>query len=143
ALRYEVARELAESLERGQRVECRVDAVQGTFPSMTRFGMAALLPHRTITVDAGGGAVLVDGLPTATTEQRQAALRARLPKSVALRAEKVLAMKSVEQKELARDAEVDLPPWTPPARRLHRHVFRWCEQASATSADWCASPPTR
>ena len=106
ALRYEVARELAESLERGQRVECRVDAVQGTFPSMTRFGMAALLPHRTMTVDAGGGAVLVDGLSTATTEQRQAALRARRPKSVALRAEKVLSMKSAEQKELARDAEV-------------------------------------
>lgn len=107
AFRYEVARELADELERGQRVECRVDAVQGTFPSMTRFGMAALLPHRAMAVDAeGDGAVLVDGMPTATTEQRQAALRARRPKSVALRAEKVLAMKSVEQKELARDAEV-------------------------------------
>lgn len=107
ALRYEVARELAGELERGQRVECRVDAVQGTFPSMTRFGMAALLPHRAMSVDAdGNGAVLVDGLPTVTTEQRQAVLRARRPKSVALRAEKVLAMKSAEQKELARDAEV-------------------------------------
>ena len=107
AFRYEVARELADELERGQRVECRVDAVQGTFPSMTRFGMAALLPHRAMAVDAeGDGAVLVDGMPTATTEQRQAALRARRPKSVALRAEKVLSMKSVEQKELARDAEV-------------------------------------
>lgn len=107
ALRYEVARELAGELERGQRVECRVDAVQGTFPSMTRFGMAALLPHRTMGMGSdGSGAVLADGLPTATTEQRQAVLRARRPASVALRAEKVLAMKSAEQKELARDVEV-------------------------------------
>ncbi|MFR5092477.1 MAG: PglZ domain-containing protein [Adlercreutzia equolifaciens] len=106
ALRYEVARELAGELERGQRVECRVDAVQEP-SSMTRFGMAALPPHRAMGVDAdGNGAVLVDGLPTVTTEQRQAVLRARRPKSVALRAEKVLAMKSAEQKELARDAEV-------------------------------------
>lgn len=107
ALRYEVARELAAELERGQRVECAVEAVQATFPSMTRFGMAALLPHRTLAMAADrDGAVLADGMPTATTEQRQAVLQARRASSAAYRAERVLAMKSAEQKELARDAEV-------------------------------------
>lgn len=107
ALRYEVARELADTLERGQRVSCAVDAVQGTFPSITSFGMAALLPHRSLSADAARGlAVLADGAPTATTEQRRAVLQARRPASGAFRAADVLAMKSAEQRELARDAEV-------------------------------------
>ncbi|MEC4183411.1 BREX-1 system phosphatase PglZ type A [Adlercreutzia sp. R21] len=107
ALRYEVAHELADALERSQRVSCAVDAVQGAFPSITSFGMAALLPHRSLSVDAARGlAVLADGAPTATTEQRQAVLQARRPASRAFRAADVLAMKSAEQRELVRDAEV-------------------------------------
>jgi uncharacterized protein (TIGR02687 family) len=52
--------------------------------------MASLLPHRTLTYHANG-AVLVDGIPTASLEQRGAVLGA--VHGVAIRADALLAMK--------------------------------------------------
>lgn len=134
ALRYEVARELAGELERRLRVTCECSAVQGTFPSTTAFGMAALLPHRSMAVDEETLAVSLDGMPAATTAQREAVLRARRPGSVAFTARDVLAMKSAEQRELARDAQVvylyhnaiDATGEEPPTEH---DVFGACERA--------------
>jgi hypothetical protein len=44
ALRYEMARELVESLERTQNYTVQCDPVLGTVPTITDIGMAALLP---------------------------------------------------------------------------------------------------
>lgn len=135
ALRYEVARELACALEQGQRVACEVGAMQAPFPSVTSLGMAALLPHRALSVSAEGGlAVLADGMPTATTAQRAAVLKARRGASVAFAAKDVLAMKSAEQKELARDAEVvylfhNTIDATGEDSATERDVFGACERA--------------
>ncbi|MCI9261631.1 BREX-1 system phosphatase PglZ type A [uncultured Adlercreutzia sp.] len=106
ALRYEVARQLGDELERRLRVACECSAVQGVFPSVTPFGMAALLPHRSLAVNEETLAVSVDGMPTLSTAQREAVLKARRPASMALTAKDLLAMKSAEQREVAREAEV-------------------------------------
>lgn len=51
ALRYEVAAELAERLERDTKGSAELGSVHGVFPSITEFGMAALLPHNTMSFD--------------------------------------------------------------------------------------------
>ncbi len=134
ALRYEVAKELEQELERSLRVECNCSAVQGQFPSVTPFGMAALLPNKTLSVDEESLAVLVDGAPTKTTAQRQAILQKRKPNSIALKATDVFAMKSAEQKEVARDAEVvyvyhDVIDATGESKSTAHDVFAACERA--------------
>ena len=67
ALRYEVAASLAEQLRRETQSEVTLDSCEAFFPTVTKFGMAALLPHRTMAVSEqpdGSLAVLVDGKPT-------------------------------------------------------------------------------
>lgn len=106
ALRFEVGREIAEQLEREKGGVVKLASMQAMFPSATEFGMAALLPHRGMSLDCETGAVCVDGLPTATTEQREAVLRTVHPHARALRAEKYLDMPAAERKELLKSAEV-------------------------------------
>ena len=51
ALRYEVAASLAEQLRRETQAEVKLQDVQGIFPTITKFGMAALLPHNELKVE--------------------------------------------------------------------------------------------
>lgn len=106
ALRFEVGREIADELEREKGGMVKLDSMQATYPSITEFGMAALLPHRGMSLDGETGAVCVDGLPSATTEQREAVLRTASPHARTLRAEKYLDMPAAERKELLKSAEV-------------------------------------
>lgn len=91
ALRYEVAAELAEVLERETKGVCDLDAVQGVFPSITKCGMAALLPHGTFRYEDGTVGhkpsldVLLDGKRVRTVEERGKAIARRYPGSVAVR----------------------------------------------------------
>lgn len=106
ALRFEVGREIADELEREKGGMIKLDSMQAAYPSITEFGMAALLPHRCMSLDGETGAVCVDGLPTATTEQRESVLRTVSPHARALRAERYLDMPVAERKELLKSAEV-------------------------------------
>lgn len=134
ALRYEVAQELSERLERETRGVAKMGAMQGTFPSITPFGMAALLPHHRLQLREEDGTLLVDGLPAATVDQREAVLRARNPKSRALRYNDLQHMKSAARKELAADAEViyvyhDAIDKAGEGAGGEREVFDACEDA--------------
>lgn len=64
ARRYEVAFSLAEQLKRETQAEVKLQAVQGIFPTITKFGMAALLPHEELEVELYGDElkVMADGL---------------------------------------------------------------------------------
>ena len=77
------------------------------FPSITKFGMAALLPHKELTVaPAGSGlAVLADGQST-EAPNRDAVLKAANPKSVALKATDIIAMKRSERSAKVRGMDV-------------------------------------
>ena len=69
ALRYEVAEELTGDLNGKYRFEAELSSQLGVLPSYTSLGMAALLPHKTLTYKANGE-ILADGKPMASMEQR-------------------------------------------------------------------------
>jgi uncharacterized protein (TIGR02687 family) len=75
AFRFEAAEELARELNSRNRVKARLDAMLGVLPSYTALGMASLLPHQKIAYKANATLdITVDGMPTATLEQRSAIL---------------------------------------------------------------------
>lgn len=99
ALRYEVAMELCETVTRTTRGSAKVEAVQAVFPSITKFGMASLLPGSELSVN-DGMEVLVDGMQTRSTVEREKVLKAINDNSVAIQYSDVLNMKRAERREL-------------------------------------------
>lgn len=75
AFRYEAAHTLFEKLQADEKCTASINAMQGVLPSYTPLGMASLLPHKKIEYNASYD-VLVDGKVCASTEQREAILRA-------------------------------------------------------------------
>lgn len=105
ALRYEVAAELCDTLIRTTTGTAKLEAMQAIFPSITKFGMAALLPGRKISVDEDMG-VYVEDMPTGSTQEREKVLCAGNPNSVAIQYNDVLSMKRAERRELVSGKEV-------------------------------------
>lgn len=105
ALRYEVAAELCDTLIRTTKGTAKLEAMQAIFPSITKFGMAALLPGRKISVDEDMG-VYVEELPTSSTQDREKVLCIGNSNSVAIQYNDVLSMKRAERRELVSGKEV-------------------------------------
>ena len=113
ALRYEVAAELADVLERETKGSAELVSVQATLPSITKCGMPALLPHgsfsfeRTQTAGKPALSVLVDGVEAATCAKRQEVIRHTHPTGVAVTYDSfVNGMGRAERKELVGEADV-------------------------------------
>lgn len=110
ALRYEVAAELAETLEQNTKGTCELASMQATFPSITSCGMASLLPCGHLTMDAGELGrlrVLLDGSEVATTAARQEQLRRSDPHAVAITYDSLVnEMSASQRKDLVKDAQV-------------------------------------
>ena len=108
ALRYEVAAELTEELGRTMQGRAELSARAAIFPTITKFGMAALLPHRTLSVaekKGGGLSVRADDAPT-EAGNREAVLRSAEPRSVALKYRDIIGMKRAERSALVKGMEV-------------------------------------
>lgn len=105
ALRYEVAAELSETLVRSTKGTAKLESMQAIFPSITKFGMAALLPAQRLGVTEDME-VLADGMPTRSTAEREKILCASNPKSVAVQYTDVLNMKRAERRELVSGKDV-------------------------------------
>ena len=109
ALRYEVATTLADELRRSTQSQVELSSMQGIFPTITKFGMAALLPHKKLSVELTGKAdklsVLADGRST-EAGSRDKLLKAANPKSVALRYKDIIAMKRAERQAFVRGSDV-------------------------------------
>ena len=71
ALRYECAAELQRRIEREDRFKAELKAQLAPLPSFTQLGMAALLPHATLSLSPDGMSAFADGQPTAGTEARK------------------------------------------------------------------------
>ena len=101
ALRYEVASGLVDVLKREQQAKVSLDSMQGIFPTITKFGMAALLPHNELSISTDNGVVkvLADGVPT-DSNYRDKILKARNPKSIAVRYEEIISLKQKEVRDL-------------------------------------------
>lgn len=80
ALRYEVGMTLLEKLQADEKCTATMKTMASTLPSITQYGMAALLPHRSLELTEDYS-VLVDGQKTDTLEQRQAILQKYKPAS--------------------------------------------------------------
>ena len=107
AMRYEVAAAMADQLRRETQSKVSISSMQGIFPSITKFGMAALLPHKELTVELRNAAlnVLADGQSTASG-YRDKVLKAEVPASVALKYNDIIAMKRAERSALVKGMDV-------------------------------------
>jgi uncharacterized protein (TIGR02687 family) len=74
ALRYEVGMTLLEKLQADEKCTATMKTMASMLPSITQYGMAALLPHRSLEL-IEDYSVLVDGQKVDTLEQRQAILQ--------------------------------------------------------------------
>lgn len=88
ALRYEIAAQLCDQIKCEKRLNAEIQPMLGALPSITRLGMAAMLPHKT-PLEFYMGAdnslqVKCDNLPTSNTQQRQDALNAYNPQIKAI-----------------------------------------------------------
>jgi len=99
ALRYEVAAELTEVLGHTTKGKATLEAVQAVFPSITKFGMAALLPGKEISV-TDKMEVHIDGKTTNDTNKRNSVLNAANPDSVAITCKDLLQMKKQERRDV-------------------------------------------
>ena len=107
AMRYEVAATMADQLQRETQSKVSISSMQSIFPSITKFGMAALLPHKELTVEVRNDVltVLADGQSTAST-YRNKVLKSENPASVALKYNDIIAMKRAERSALVKGMNV-------------------------------------
>lgn len=105
ALRYEVASEVCETIVRTTNGRAKLESLQAAFPSITRFGMASLLPGRRLSLKENME-VLVDGMPSASTAEKSKILCASNKDGIAVRYEDVLRMKRADRRELVSGKEI-------------------------------------
>ena len=98
ALRYEVAADLAEQLRRETKSQVDLSSMQSIFPTITKFGMAALLPHEKLSVKFQGNIVDVfaDGKSTESND-RDRILKSDREDSVALKYTDLVTAKRSER----------------------------------------------
>lgn len=108
ALRFEVAASLTEQLRRETQSKVTLESVQGIFPTITKFGMAALLPHKELNVVPkanGGVSVLADGVST-EMPNRDKVLKSAHSASVALQYKNIIKMKRADRQALVKGMDV-------------------------------------
>lgn len=108
AFRYELAASLAEQLRRETQSKVTLGSCAGIFPTITKFGMAALLPHKHLSVcerSNGNLQVLADGMST-DAGNRDKVLKAANINSVALKYKDILPMKRAERSALVKGMDV-------------------------------------
>lgn len=107
ALRYEVAASLAEQLRRETQADVKIQDVQGIFPTITKFGMAALLPHKELEVELHGEVlkVMADGVST-DAGYRDKILKSEKPNSVAVKYEDLVNAKRADRSAMVKGMDV-------------------------------------
>lgn len=105
AMRYEVGVSLYEKLMSDEKCKVTISAMQSVLPSITSFGMAALLPHRSYEIN-DDYSVIVDGMPCDGTEQRDKIIRSHNSSGVGIQFDRVKQMSSEDKKNFTRGKEV-------------------------------------
>lgn len=107
ALRYEVAKELSEKLTQEMKGKVKISNMEGIFPTITSFGMAALLPHDHLNIEENRGklSIVADGLPT-SANYREQILQKENSASIVIKYEELLQMNRTERKEKVKGMEV-------------------------------------
>lgn len=111
AMRYEVAKSLYEKLEREHQCKISIDSMQAIFPTVTKFGMAALLPHEDISVSVTGSSsneklsVMCDGFRTESNYRENCLNRAN-PNSAILKYNDIIHMKREQRQSIVKGKEI-------------------------------------
>lgn len=98
AMRYEVGLELMDRLNSETIGICETQPMLGVIPSVTKLGMASLLPHRKLDFDENGR-VLVDGKDSAGLENRKKIIESYVEDSLAIHFQDMLAMNKAGRRE--------------------------------------------
>ena len=98
ALRYEVAAELADKLNSETTGACDIQPLLGVVPSVTKMGMASLLPHMSLDIDLSGK-VLVDGKSSSGMDNRIDILQAVVTDSTAVHFQDLKNMNKAGRRE--------------------------------------------
>lgn len=99
ALRYECAKELMIKFDMDEKCDAKMDAMLGVLPSVTSMGMASLLPHSNINVDANM-TVTVDGEMCADLSSRDKILKTRNENNCAVSFDEVAKANKATVREL-------------------------------------------
>lgn len=108
ALRFEVAASLAEELRLEPQSKVEIESVAGIFPTVTKFGMAALLPHKKLSISersSGDLQILADERST-DAGNRDKVLKSANRNSVALQYSDLAPKKKAERQALVKGMEV-------------------------------------
>ncbi len=107
ALRYEVAAQLSLELQRETQSKVTLGSMQSIFPSVTKFGMAALLPHKELSVECRNDkiTVLADGSLT-ESNYRDKILKNANPNSVALGYKDIVSVSRADRTALVKGMDV-------------------------------------
>lgn len=108
ALRYEVAAALSEQLQREMQSSVKLSSCEAIFPTITKFGMAALLPHKYLEVTEKSSGILgiaADGIPT-DAAYRDKILKSAKSNSVALKYANIIGLKRAERQALVKGMDV-------------------------------------
>lgn len=107
AMRYDVVHSLARQLEIETKADVSISAQQGIFPTITKFGMAALLPHKKLetVVQNDSVKVLVDGHASEMSD-RDGILKSYSENSVALKYKDIINMKRDEKRAAVKGKDI-------------------------------------
>ncbi|WP_042265684.1 BREX-1 system phosphatase PglZ type A, partial [Clostridium butyricum] len=104
-LRYESAEELNTLLTNERKGKAQLDYMQGVLPSYTKLGMASLLPNNKIEINDRYD-VLVNGVNSSGTDNRNTILKMENEKSLAITYDTVMDMKDAEIRKAFTGLEV-------------------------------------
>lgn len=107
AMRYEVARQLADDLEKEMQCKVEMKNMEGIFPTITPFGMAALLPNNDMSLEIKDSSynVLVDGQRT-DANYREKILKSANENSVVLNYDDLIQMKKGQRRDVVKGMKV-------------------------------------
>ena len=107
AMRYDVAHSLAKQLEIETKADVEISAQQSIYPTITKYGMAALLPHKTLEVIENNGTtkVLVDD-HSSEMSNRDGILKSYSENSVALRYKDIISMKRDDRRAAVKGKDI-------------------------------------
>jgi uncharacterized protein (TIGR02687 family) len=98
AMRYEVGVELAERINAEIIGSCKLDTMLGVIPSVTKLGMAALLPQHRLTIDEQAN-VLANGHRSSGTKNREKILQTYSKDSIAIDFNDILNQNKTSRRE--------------------------------------------
>lgn len=107
AIRYDVAHSLAKQLEIETKADVDISSQQGIYPTITKYGMAALLPHKILEAVENNGTtkVLVDGHSSEMSD-RDGILKSYSENSLALKYKDVMSMKRDDRRAAVKGKDI-------------------------------------